>query len=133
VARPLTRDEPLDAPVKARLTATEAAEVRQAAAASGLSVSDFLRACLVSGGPQVRATGRATPGRRRPDLSRRRYAQIDQDLLFQLSQAGNSLNQVAHRLNSQNVIGAPLDVVGAAHSLKQIELALAEIFQAHLK
>ncbi|MGO4605856.1 plasmid mobilization relaxosome protein MobC [Variovorax sp. 2RAF20] len=133
MSRPLTFDEPLDDQVKVRLTVTEGASVRRAAAASGGSLSDFLRACLTSGGPDVRATGRPAPRRRQPDLSKRRYTQVDPALLFQLSQLGNSVNQIAHRLNAQYITGTPVDVLTSAKSLKQIELSMQEILHAHLR
>lgn len=136
MARPLTHDEPLDDQVKVRLTATEAAAVRRAASRLGHpSLSDFLRACIVANGSSVRLelSGRASPRRRQPDLSKRRYTQVDPALLFQLSQLGNSVNQIAHRLNGQHLAGLAADVLSSAESLKQIELAMQKILQAHLR
>ncbi len=133
MARPLTQDEPLDAPVRVRLTATERHSVKAVALAAGLSTSDFLRLCLTTGGPQVQArpTGLPTPGKRRPDLSKRRYTKVSPELLFHLAQIGNLTNQVAALLNGQNYIGQPLDILSAARSLKSIEVGLKTILEAH--
>lgn len=136
MARPLTHDEPLDAQVKVRLTATEAAAVRRAASRLGHpSLSDFLRACIVASDSSVRLqpSGRASPRRQLPDLSKRRYTQVQPALLFQLVQLGNSVNQISHRLNSQNIRGEAIDVLNAAQSLKKMEIALDEVLYTHLR
>jgi hypothetical protein len=99
-----------------------------------MNLSDWLRSAVrIGAGAAAPMTGRRTPGRRQPDLSRRRYTQVDPALLFQLSQLGNSVNQIAHRLNGQYVAGLPVDVLNSANSLKQIELAMQKILQAHLR
>lgn len=117
-----------------RLPFDDADAWRAAARARGMNLSDWLRSAVrIGAGAAAPMTGRRTPGRRQPDLSRRRYTQVDPALLFQLSQLGNSVNQIAHRLNGQYITGQPIDVLSSAESLKQIELAMQKILQAHLR
>ena len=116
-----------------RLPADVAVEWRAAARVRGVSLSEFVRSGVaIAGAVAGPQTGRAAPGRRQPDLARRKYTNVDPELLNALARWGNSLNMIAHRLNSQNVAGTPLDVVSAAKSLKVIESAAQQILAEHL-
>lgn len=125
--------EPRETRIGLRLQPEDADAWRAAALTCGMNLSDWLRLAVRAGAGAVTPTsGRRTPDRHKPDLSKRRYTAVDPALLFQLSQAGNSLNQCAQRLNSQHVIGQAIDLLNAAQSLKRIDESLKAIRAEHL-
>jgi len=78
-----------------RFTADEILAVEQAAAAAGMTFSDYVRQAATRGKgqhhPQARATRRAH----------------DAGLELQARRLGTNLNQIAHRLNAQNLPAPP--------------------------
>jgi len=96
----------LDVRITVRVPEVEAARWREAAAAAGVSVSDWLRARAAAGqdaGPV--ATGRPTPRKR--VLGRARVARADPVVVEQLARIGNNLNQLARWANTEH---RPVDV-----------------------
>jgi len=91
----------LDVRITVRVPEVEAARWREAAAAAGVSVSDWLRARAAAGqdaGPV--ATGRPTPRKR--VLGRARVARADPVVVEQLARIGNNLNQLARWANTEH-------------------------------
>lgn len=78
-----------------RFTAAELVAIESAAAAAGFSFSEFVRAAALRGKgqhhPQVRAGRRA----------------LDAGLELQARRLGTNLNQIAHRLNAQDLPAPP--------------------------
>ena len=96
----------LDVRITVRVPEVEAIRWREAAAAAGVSVSDWLRARAAAGqdaGPV--ATGRPTPRKRA--LGRARVVRADPVVLEQLARIGNNLNQLARWANTEH---RPVDV-----------------------
>lgn len=96
----------LDVRITVRVPEVEAARWREAAAAAGVSVSDWLRARAAAGqdaGPV--ATGRPTPRKR--VLGRARVVRADPVVVEQLARIGNNLNQLARWANTEH---RPVDV-----------------------
>ena len=96
----------LDVRITVRVPEVEAARWREAAAAAGVSVSDWLRARAAAGqdtGPV--ATGRPTPRKRA--LGRARVVRADPVVVEQLARIGNNLNQLARWANTEH---RPVDV-----------------------
>lgn len=96
----------LDVRVTVRVPEVEAVRWREASAAAGVSVSDWLRARAAAGqdvGPV--ATGRPTPRKRA--LGRARVVRADPVVVEQLARIGNNLNQLARWANTEH---RPVDV-----------------------
>ncbi len=114
-------DETLSVTLGARLPASVAAAWRAQAAASGLSVSDWLRRAVDP--RRAPLTGLRTPGRR---LARR---QADPALVEAVGRLGNNVNQVARICNRGALAGRPADAVEVLRVLSLIERHLRELTQ----
>jgi hypothetical protein len=80
--------------VAARVSAAEYAVLDERARGAGLSIGSYLRSCaLGSAGPRAR---------RSPSIN----AELLAYAVAQLNRAGNNLNQIAHRLNAADAVGA---------------------------
>ncbi len=102
--------------VSLRIDPVTATEWRDRATASGLSVSDWIRAAVDAG----QQTHLPTPQRR---SARVRDTSNDADpvLMRQLAGMSNNLNQIARALNECRLIGSPVQVVEVLALLRSIE------------
>lgn len=103
-----------------RFTAAELVALRQAAAANGLSPSDWVRsrAILRAGHRAIRD---AEPGRAKG----RALPMLDTQVFIELRRQGVNLNQIAHRLNS-NDLAHPADLSAVIAEIRAILARLAK-------
>ena len=100
--------------VAARVSAAEYAALDEKARDAGLSIGSYLRACaLGSAGPRAR---------RSPSVN----AELLAYAVAQLNRAGNNLNQIAHRLNAANSVGAH-DTASAVAETREAVRQICEI------
>ena len=92
--------------ISLRIDKPTAAEWRERAAASGLSVSDWIRGSVDAG----QQTNLPTP-QRRPVRVRDTSNDADPALMRQLAALGSNLNQIARSLNECRLVGAPVQLV----------------------
>jgi hypothetical protein len=103
-----------------RYTAAELVAVKEAAAASGLTATDWVRSRSIprSCRPAIREI---EPGNR----SKRPTSAIDTRLFIELRRQGVNLNQIAHRLNSQD-LAHPADLSAVIAEIRAILARLAK-------
>lgn len=101
-------------PIGFRATASEVAEIDKAAGAADLTRSAYVRAQSLAA-PKMRAT------RRTPDTA----AQVFARFLGQIGKCGSNLNQIAHRLNSEETVPRAM-IVAAVAELREV---VTEIMQ----
>lgn len=104
--------EPLTRNFAFRLTEADGAIWDEKIASSGLSTSGFIREAVIHNKSQVVS---APPPN--PELVRQNYL---------LAAISNNLNQIAHRLNSDNLVGLVTPAVYAA-VLDELELISSKI------
>ena len=100
--------------ISLRIDKPTAAEWRERAAASGLSVSDWIRGSVDAG----QQTNLPTP-QRRPVRVRDTSNDADPALMRQLAALGSNLNQIARSLNECRLVGAPVRLVEVLALLRQ--------------
>ena len=97
-----------------RYTAAELLAVKEAAAASGLSPYDWVRS------RSIPRTGRSAIRNAEPRNTGKRTAPaIDTRLFIELRRQGVNLNQIAHRLNS-NDLAHPDDLAAVIAEIREI-------------
>lgn len=102
------------ASIEAVLTAEERAEIEERAAAAGLSLSAFIRACaLGDAGPRAR---------RRPVVDTAKLAETH----IELKRVGNNLNQIAKAINT----GHAPPLIEVQRAGEELSLVLFEIASA---
>lgn len=124
--RPTVRDKLVTLGV--RVPPAVADDIRTAADAAGVSVSDIVRQRFVT--EAVKPLGRTPPDRRK----RARLAsasRADPALLRLLAGATNNLNQIARAVNSGALVGKPMDSLAVLVALKEIQGELARIEVDH--
>jgi hypothetical protein len=90
MARP-TKADGLTERVAFRLSGADYAAYKDRVAASGLSPSEFFRECVLTNRTEIIARPVMTDERR--------------EVLYLLSKASNNINQLAHRINTDNRAG----------------------------
>lgn len=103
-----------------RFTAAELVALRQAAAASGLSPSDWVRSRAIPRGAQG-AIRKAEPSRTKG----RAFPMVDTQVFIELRRQGVNLNQIAHRLNSSD-LAHPADLSAVIAEIRAILARLAK-------
>lgn len=117
MARPRRKDgETLGPPIHVRLPVADRDAYIAKAEAAGLSQSEFFRQCVMGNRTQVIARIPASHDRKRA--------------LYLINKASNNLNQLAHAVNSERVIGRASEAtfLSVLDSLQAVELLL----KAHL-
>lgn len=99
--------EKLVKPVAFRLTADDYRQYEKKYLASGLSKSEFFRDCVLKNKTQVVAKEKASGDKKR--------------LLYLVNKAGNNINQLAHRANSDHLAGV-LDRGHYGQILEELQL-----------
>ena len=102
--------------VSVRIDKPTAAEWRERAAASGLSVSDWIRGAVDAN----QQTNLPTP-QRRPVRVRDTSNDADPALMRQLAGMSNNLNQIARALNECRLAGSSVQLVEVLALLRSIE------------
>ena len=102
--------------VSARIDKPTAAEWRERAAASGLSLSDWIRGAVDAN----QQTNLPTP-QRRPVRVRDTSNDADPALMRQLAGMSNNLNQIARALNECRLAGSSVQLVEVLALLRSIE------------
>lgn len=102
--------------VSVRIDKPTAAEWREKAEASGLSVSDWIRGAVDAN----QQTHLPTP-RKRPVRVRDTSHDADPALMRQLAGMSNNLNQIARALNECRLVGTPVHLVEVLALLRSIE------------
>lgn len=102
--------------VSVRIDKPTAAEWRERATASGLSLSDWIRGAVDTS----QQTNLPTP-QRRPARVRDTSNDADPVLMRQLAGMSNNLNQIARALNECRLVGAPVQLVEVLALLRSIE------------
>lgn len=102
--------------VSVRIDKPTAAEWRERATASGLSLSDWIRGAVDAN----QQTNLPTP-QRRPIRVRDTSNDADPVLMRQLAGMSNNLNQIARALNECRLAGSPVQLVEALTLLRSIE------------
>jgi|ERR1035441_3856056 ribosomal protein S6 len=97
-----------------RATASEAAEIDKAAAAADLTRSAYVRSQSLKA-PKMRAT------RRHPEEA----AQVSLQFIGQIGKCGNNLNQIAHRLNSDEKVSRAM-IVKSLADLREIATQITQ-------
>ncbi len=97
------------AKVTVRLPEPVSVEWRAAAAAAGVTLSDWVRARVGAAGSAGAGLVGRRPPRRREVLGRAVPPPVDPAVVMQLARIGNNLNQIARALN---VTRGPLEVAG---------------------
>ncbi|HGY1053480.1 TPA: plasmid mobilization relaxosome protein MobC [Aeromonas salmonicida subsp. pectinolytica] len=108
--------------ISLRIDKPTAAEWRERAAASGLSVSDWIRRAV----DVDQQTNLPTP-QRRPVRVRDTSNDADPALMRQLAALGSNLNQIARSLNECRLVGAPVRLVEVLALLRSIEAEAAHL------
>ncbi|MFQ2621141.1 MobC family plasmid mobilization relaxosome protein [Aeromonas caviae] len=103
--------------VSVRIDKPTAAEWRERAAASGLSVSDWIRGAVDAN----QQTNLPTP-QRRPVRVRDTSNDADPALMRQLAGMSNNLNQIARALNECRLAGSSVQLVEVLALLRSIEV-----------
>jgi hypothetical protein len=116
-------------PLTVRLPATVIEDLRASAARRDLSVSDVFRQSIQL--VDVKETGRETPGKsRRPKPV---PLPIDPQLLLVLRGIGNNLNQIAHNMNTDNLVGTVPNYQSMLIALVAIERHVGAIREHHVE
>ena len=103
-----------------RYTAAELLAVKEAAAASGVSPYDWVRS------RSIPRAGRSAIRMAEPDSTGKRLAPaIDTRMFIELRRQGVNLNQIAHRLNS-NDLAHPADLSAVIAEIRTILARLAK-------
>lgn len=102
--------------VSVRIDKLTAAEWRERAAASGLSLSDWIRGAV----DDNQQTNLPTP-QRRPVRVRDTSNDADPALMRQLAGMSNNLNQIARALNECRLVGSSVQLVEVLALLRSIE------------
>ncbi|HYO19397.1 MAG TPA: plasmid mobilization relaxosome protein MobC [Dermatophilaceae bacterium] len=111
-------------PVTVRMTEVERSAWVEAAAAAGLTVSDWVRAAVAAFDPEAQAgLVRRRPPRRRAGLGRAVPPSADPAVVAQLARLGNNLNQIARFLHAT---GGPFSPGGLV-ALRVIERRIDEV------
>jgi len=113
------KKDPLTARLAFRLPSDVADDWRAKAAASGMSLSDFLRSAVDS----HQLTGCPTPRKARKPSAKT----ADPALVMQLAKAGNNLNQLARILNTHFSSVDRIELLIALNSIRQQLAELAEL------
>ena len=108
--------------VSVRIDKPTAAEWRERAAASGLSVSDWIRGAVDAN----QQTNLPTP-QRRPVRVRDTSNDADPALMRQLAGMSNNLNQIARALNECRLAGSSVQLVEVLALLRSIEAEAAHL------
>jgi len=103
--------------ISVRIEKPTAAEWRERAAASGLSLSDWIRGSVDTS----QQTHRPTP-QRRPVRVRDTSNDADPVLMRQLAGMSNNLNQIARALNECRLAGSSVQLVEVLALLRSIEV-----------
>lgn len=101
----LSEDESRSARIAFRVTESERAQIEAAAAAVGVTVSDYARSLVMTSRPPRQSRGR-----------------VDDAALSELNRAGVNLNQIARSLNRGGNI--PADLAGA---IEEVRIAVARL------
>ena len=108
--------------VSVRIDKPTAAEWRERAAASGLSLSDWIRGAVDAN----QQTNLPTP-QRRPVRVRDTSNDADPALMRQLAGMSNNLNQIARALNECRLAGSSVQLVEVLALLRSIEAEAAHL------
>jgi hypothetical protein len=108
--------------VSVRIDKPTAAEWRERATASGLSVSDWIRGAVDAN----QQTNLPTP-QRRPVRVRDTSNDADPALMRQLAGMSNNLNQIARALNECRLAGSSVQLVEVLALLRSIEAEAAHL------
>ena len=108
--------------VSVRIDKPTAAEWRERAAASGLSLSDWIRGAIDAN----QQTNLPTP-QRRPVRVRDTSNDADPALMRQLAGMSNNLNQIARALNECRLAGSSVQLVEVLALLRSIEAEAAHL------
>ncbi|WP_429440785.1 plasmid mobilization protein [Paraburkholderia sp. GAS33] len=111
-----TPEEPLSRRVIFRLSEAELVCLMEKVTSSGLTMSGFLRECVLTNRTKIVARLPASVDRKR--------------ILFVVNKAGNNLNQLAHVANTQQLAGKLSESTFLA-ILDQLEL-VEQLLKAHL-
>ena len=103
--------DPREHRITVRFTAAERLAIAERAAGDGMTVSDWLRAHAVKGAP---AKIGARPPAKRPPPTR-----IDAATYEELRKQGVNLNQIAHRLNKQDM-PCPPEIHQILHEIRKL-------------
>lgn len=106
----------LGKPISTRLSDEQMAIFLEKVQQSGMSASEFLRACVLTNRTQIVARPPASVERKR--------------IMFVVNKAGNNLNQLAHIANSQKVASKLSEATFVA-ILGELEL-VTQLLKAHL-
>jgi hypothetical protein len=98
----VTSHKDMNARLAFRLPMSVAKAWRAAAAASGLSLSDWVRSQVLVDGVGAVITNKPSPQK---VPKRREHVPVDPALVRAVASAGNNLNQIARRLNRGESIG----------------------------
>ena len=105
--------------VSARVPAEVADAWRAAAGAVGLAMSDWLRQAVDRDAVRVVDYRRPAP--------RRRFSLVDPALLAAIARVGNNLNQTAHVIHRDALIGQRVDALRCLNVLAEIQREISAI------
>jgi len=106
----------LGAPIHVRLRVEDREAFIEKAVSAGMSQSDFFRQCVMTNRTEIIARTATSGDRRRA--------------LFLLNKASNNLNQLAHAVNSERLVGRTSE--STYRSLLDALLSLELLLKAHL-